>query len=513
MSANLFETAAVIAMNIAKSGISLCMIVKDEERFLDDALRSVAGVVDEMCIVDTGSTDRTREIARARGARVLDVVWQDDFALARNAALNMAARPWIFVLDADERLDSASRGALAAIGKTRAGGRGKWITCRNLTDDCKGSGAMSNALVRLFPNDARIRYRNAIHEFVARDGSDAGLAADRTTIEIVHHGYLHAVVTERAKAERNLRLSRLAAQRDPDDAFHQYNLGMASLMSGDHDGAIAALERMRELTLGAPRGFRVHALVVLADLYAARRNDLATAHALLAESLALVPQYSSAHFIQGKLLARAGDLFEARNAFGRAIAAGAHDGEQFVVDDEIAIWKAHAEIGATLMLEGRYAEGLAWFDLAAQARPAAQPLVINRAKCHEALGHTAEARTLFAAAFSGYRDEASAVEWINFLLRGSCTNEAAAAVEAALPFVDGDAQTLLLGTLAAAYLRAGSLEHSQAALNRALTATDRSAAMLAKLAQRLQAPELAELLSGSTGARANRLHFAYVPSS
>jgi tetratricopeptide (TPR) repeat protein len=492
------------------AGISLCMIVKNEECFLDEALRSVAGVVDEVCIVDTGSTDRTCEIARARGARVLNVEWHDDFARARNAALAMATQRWIFVLDADERLDPASRAALAAIGQTPAAGRGKWITCRNLTDNERGSGAMTNALVRIFPNDDRIRYRNPIHEFVARDGSAAGLPADRTAIEIVHHGYLNAVVAARAKGERNLRLSRLAAQREPDDAFHQYNLGMALLLSGDPAGAIAALDRMRELTRSSPRGFRVHALVVLADLYAQQRGDVETALTLVRECLALVPNYSNAHFTHGRLLALEGDLFEARNAFGRAIAAGAHDREQFVVDDEIAIWKAHSEIGATLMREQRYAEALQWFELAAQARPAAQPLVFNRAKCHEALGDIVAAQTLLAAAFNGYRDEASAVEWINFLLRHGRTPEAAAAVDSALAFVDECAHAVLLGTVAAAHLRAGARERAVEAVDRALKGGSRSAATIAELAVQLDTPELAALLRRPGGTLAKRLSIAYV---
>jgi tetratricopeptide (TPR) repeat protein len=501
-----------IAISTIAAGISLCMIVKNEERFLDGALRSVAGVVDEICIVDTGSTDRTHAIARAHGARVLDVAWNDDFAQARNAALAMATRNWIFVLDADERLADASRAALAAIGRTAVGGRGKWITCRNLTDDEKGSGAMSNALVRIFPNDAHIRYRNPIHEFVARDGCAAGLPADRSAIEIVHHGYLSAVVAERGKGERNLRLSRLAAQREPDDAFHQYNLGMASIPSGDPEAAIAALERMRELTRGAPRGFRVHALVVLADLYAQHHDDVARGLALVAECLALVPNYSNAHFTHGRLLARSGDLFEARNAFGRAIAAGAHDREQFVVDDEIAIWKAHSELGATLMREHRYAEALAWFELAAQARPVAQPLLFNRAKCHEALGDMDAAQTLLEGAFGGYRDEASAVQWINFLLRRGRTADAVAAVDAAVPFVNGKVGALLLGTAAAAHLRAGSRARAAATVDRALELGRESTATLAALASHLGTPELMELLPAVAGPRAKRLPIAYLRS-
>jgi tetratricopeptide (TPR) repeat protein len=500
---------AASVTNLRAAGISLCMIVKDEERFLDDALRSVAGVVDEICIVDTGSRDRTRDIARAHGARLAEIPWADNFAHARNAALALATRRWIFVLDADERLDPQSREALAAIGRSRADERGKWITCRNLTDNYKGSGAMSNALVRLFPNDPRIRYRNPIHEFVALDGSEGGLPSDRTAIAIVHHGYLAPIVAERAKSERNLRLSRLAAEREPDDAFHHYNLGMALLLAGDGEGAIGALERTRELTHTAPRGFRIHALIALADLYAERRADLARAEVLIRECLALVPNYSNAHFAHGKLLARGGDLFEARNAFGRAIAAGAHDDEQFVVDNEIAIWKAHSEIGATLMRERRYAQALAWFELAAQARPGAQPLVINRAKCHEALGDLAAAQGLFAAAFEAYRDEASTVEWINYLLRRERIDEAVHAVDHALTLVRPDMQALLLGTVAAALLRAGEPVRARAALEHALRLDASARATLVAVASQLGVPELIGLLPQAIDTRAKPLHIAY----
>ena len=83
--------------------LSLCLIARDEERFLGACLDSVRGVVDEMIVVDTGSRDATVEIARAAGARVVDFPWFDDFAAARNAALAAATGDWS-VLDADERL-------------------------------------------------------------------------------------------------------------------------------------------------------------------------------------------------------------------------------------------------------------------------------------------------------------------------------------------------------------------------------------------------------------------------
>jgi len=84
--------------------ISLCVIAKDEEENIARCLDSVRGVCDEIIVVDTGSRDRTAEVAASRGARVFDHPWGDDFAAARNAGLERATGRWILVLDADEEL-------------------------------------------------------------------------------------------------------------------------------------------------------------------------------------------------------------------------------------------------------------------------------------------------------------------------------------------------------------------------------------------------------------------------
>lgn len=81
------------------------MIVRNEEQTLGPCLASVRDLADEIVIVDTGSTDRTRELARAAGARVFDFPWVDDFAAARNESLRHATGSWILWLDADDRLD------------------------------------------------------------------------------------------------------------------------------------------------------------------------------------------------------------------------------------------------------------------------------------------------------------------------------------------------------------------------------------------------------------------------
>src|SRR5437762_2853976 len=106
-----------MAGNRAKKGktISLCMIAKDEEETIGQSLASARAFVDEMIVVDTGSTDRTVEIAKAAGAKVFHFPWQNDFAAARNAAIEHATGDWILSLDADETLDSDHAANLRAV--------------------------------------------------------------------------------------------------------------------------------------------------------------------------------------------------------------------------------------------------------------------------------------------------------------------------------------------------------------------------------------------------------------
>ncbi|NUP96812.1 MAG: glycosyltransferase family 2 protein, partial [Planctomycetaceae bacterium] len=92
--------------------LTLCVIAKNEEAMLSDCLASVRGLADAIVVVDTGSSDRTVEIAREHGAKVVHHEWSEDFAAARNAALPHVSSGFLLVLDADERLGPGARSAL-----------------------------------------------------------------------------------------------------------------------------------------------------------------------------------------------------------------------------------------------------------------------------------------------------------------------------------------------------------------------------------------------------------------
>jgi len=419
------------------------MIVKNEERFLEACLRSAAACVDEICIVDTGSTDRTLEIAAAFGARIEHRAWRNDFAWARNEALGMATKRWILVLDADEELDPDSRDVLQTQRTLPAGLSGLWTRCKNLSDDYKGSGASSHALVRFFPNNARIRYVSPIHEFVSLDGRATGLDAIGSPLSITHHGYLSEIVKLRNKSERNLALVKTAVERNPEESFNWYNLGTTSLLCGDAEAALNAFERMRCMVADAPRGFVPNALAQLADLYVTRGNyDRAVV--IANEGIRRSPHFANAHFALGKALAKKEEFVEARAAFEECIADAAHAAVQFVVDDEVSTWKAQSEIGSTYGNEGDYSAALEWFDRALENRPHIIPVRINRARALERLERYDEAAAMFKELADDEPGDTHSVEYVNFLLRRNDFAAALAEMHKVLPLLTPRTQAAVL---------------------------------------------------------------------
>src|SRR3989338_181326 len=84
--------------------ISLCMITKNEEQFIEQCLNSAKELVDEIIIIDTGSDDKTKEIAKRFTDKIYDFKWENDFSKARNFSLQKAAKEWVIILDADETI-------------------------------------------------------------------------------------------------------------------------------------------------------------------------------------------------------------------------------------------------------------------------------------------------------------------------------------------------------------------------------------------------------------------------
>lgn len=195
--------------------IALVMIARNEARCIARCLASARPFVDEMIVLDTGSTDATREIAVAAGARVLSAEWPDDFSAARNLALSHTRAPWRLVLDADEWIASGAE-CLAALREREPG----FIGVIRVSSEIDGAGGevqhAPSWIPRVLP--ARAHYEGRIHE-----QPGGSWPRERLPLVVGHDGYLAAA--QKAKAGRNERLLRLALAERPDDAYLHYQLG------------------------------------------------------------------------------------------------------------------------------------------------------------------------------------------------------------------------------------------------------------------------------------------------
>lgn len=192
--------------------INLVMIVKNEERCLRRCLRAAKKLVDEIIVADTGSSDRTRIIAKEMGAAVVDFTWVDDFSAARNFALDHSDGDWNLVLDADEYLRPCSRERLEKILESR---KGMWIggiTRYDSYKDCEGVSQSASVLPRLLPRG--VRYTGIIHE---QPGADCPCYS--VPLSADHDGYMNE-----DKGERNLPYLEKAVEEYPEDGYYQFQL-------------------------------------------------------------------------------------------------------------------------------------------------------------------------------------------------------------------------------------------------------------------------------------------------
>lgn len=220
--------------------ISLCMIVKDEESNLPRCLASVEGVVDDIVVVDTGSSDRTPALAAAAGARVFDIPWPNDFAKARNEAIARARGAWVLVLDADEELDGSFRTGVQACLLATAAAAVR-VVVENLSPAGDVARSTEAPSVRLFRNVPAHRYERSIHEQISPSILRAGGTIDDAPLRILHHGYTSDLAQGGSRAERNLAMLEAELARCPYDAGLRVHVGLAAKAKGDYGKARAEL--------------------------------------------------------------------------------------------------------------------------------------------------------------------------------------------------------------------------------------------------------------------------------
>ncbi|RYM05909.1 glycosyltransferase [Sporolactobacillus sp. THM7-7] len=217
--------------------LSLCMIVKNEENVLKRCLDSVKDGVDEIVVVDTGSTDKTKEIAGEYTDKLYDYEWTNSFADARNYAQSKATGEWILALDADEFVDYDN---LMDLRKELRENVNHFdvglVKIFNFTGQA-GQLIYNNYHVRIYRNDPSINYYRAIHEQLKKtDGSS--LKEQVSSLVVYHSGYLTSTVDSKNKHKRNKALIDKEVRENGQTGFDYFNLGNEYLSHGDTEKAL-----------------------------------------------------------------------------------------------------------------------------------------------------------------------------------------------------------------------------------------------------------------------------------
>lgn len=284
--------------------LSLCMIVRDEEKVLQRCLDSVQGLVDEIIIIDTGSVDHTKEIAYKYTNNVFDYVWIQDFSAAKNEAIRKATSKWILVLDADEYVTNEQhlelREFLVSLDYTSP--MGFIIPIFNFTGAGDYGAFVESSALRLFPNLPDIHFERPIHEqVVLKDGE---LPIRYYNFTVFHTGYTTETRKHKEKSNRNLAIFDKMKEKQGFGDYDFFTLGNEYFAIGDKKKALYYYKRAaskRNMNMS----YIPHCLVQIASILI-EVDQIKEALELTDANINRWPQFADFHCFKATIFERLG---------------------------------------------------------------------------------------------------------------------------------------------------------------------------------------------------------------
>ena len=336
--------------------LSLCMIVRNEEANISRCLESIQRLVDDIVVVDTGSSDRTMEIARSFGARLFSFPWQDDFSLARNFSLEQAIGDWILVIDGDESIAARDHAAIRElIGRDdldavtslqrhyfSSGSVIGWQPGPGGYDEGRSyPGFVDVACRRLFRNRPWLCFENRVHEELVSTDPARPLSQLHSTLVIHHYGKAGDLDRARAKGEAYLQMGLRKVEESPTDPQAHYELGTQYRELDQPGQALACYQQVLALS----PGFRDTQLRIGLCHYHLGQQQQAL-DALRRAGHTLPHKAAEIALATGNVYTALNDLTAAERAFRRAIA------------DDPGLAVASVNLAQLYAHQGRHAEAL-----------------------------------------------------------------------------------------------------------------------------------------------------------
>jgi glycosyltransferase involved in cell wall biosynthesis len=289
------------------------MIIKNEEDNLANCLESVYTYVDEIIVVDTGSKDRSKEISKKYGAKVIEAKWQDNFATARNVSITNATGDWILYLDADEELPSETAKDLKNLTKSNDVTGWLFTIISPIFADID-SPESKHSNIRMFKNKVEYKFNGRVHEQIKPSimQNKQNIIKD-SKLTILHHGYRRDLPGRKKKTLRNIKLLQKDLEEAPHNSFINYNLGISYFMIHNFKKSIEhyqiALENLNKDKNFASILYRNYCICLI------EIGEFSQALKLLDKGLTYFNDYPDLYFLKGQIHGNLGLLQKAKKYF------------------------------------------------------------------------------------------------------------------------------------------------------------------------------------------------------
>lgn len=314
----------IVASQKKKVTLSLCLITRDEEKNIARCIGSVKDIVDEIVVVDTGSKDKTVEIAKSFGAKVIHAKWEDDFSKARNIAIENATGDWILFLDADEEIKKDDVDKIRPLLNDDAV-EAYLFRFVNYSGSSVNSGLTEiNYNYRLFKNNGKLKYIYPVHENLRNVENNRPPVAKKADVTILHYGYLSETRAEKNKSKRYIKLISKYLEKHPDDKFQHANLAVEYFNIGDYNKALKhLLIATKGMDVRVPTATRL--LRYLIGCYIALK-DYNTALKIIKDAKDYYIDVPDFAFLEGMLYIDQKRYERAIEVFNECLAIGEYDG-------------------------------------------------------------------------------------------------------------------------------------------------------------------------------------------
>lgn len=333
--------------------ISVCMIVRNEEKHIQRVLSSIPASYEKI-VVDTGSTDRTVEMASSLGAKVSHYTWNHDFAAARNESVAQAAGDYILILDADEELavDTEKKISEFIFRYPQSAGT---VTIHNLMNN----EMTKHRMVRFFPNQPSFYFKGTVHEQVYY--FDQAAEFKDTKVTVTHFGYGSEQYKEKEKAQRYLELYYNRLEKNPNDGYMLYQLGKLYYSMNDFQQARGIFYQC--LQVNEENNLYFPVMIVMLGYALKKSGQSQAAEQLLAPYLTKYPDFPDLPFLLGLLCMDTGNIVNIESYFLAALNIG--ETHKYSSVEGVGSFKAAYNLGVYYEILGKKSKAVEFYQISA----------------------------------------------------------------------------------------------------------------------------------------------------